>query len=193
MKRYLEQILNEYGISINGNKPYDIQVHDPRLYKMLFINQSVGAGEGYMKGMWDCERLDELFFRICRHQVYSKVYSKVKWEFLNVKNSITNQQTRQKSEDVAKVHYNLNNRLFECMLGKSLAYTCGYWQRAKSLDEAQFAKYDLICRKIGLKNGDKVLEIACGMGGLSRYMAENYGCEVVAFDIAKEQAKYAKQ
>ncbi len=194
MELTLERTLAEIGVTINGNKPYDIKVKDSRLFSRIIKEHSIGAGEGYMDGMWECDQLDELFFRICRHQgTYEKLSWNWKSNLIMLHNSLINQQSRAKSEQVANVHYNLGNKLFECMLGDSMAYTCGYWKNAQTLDEAEFAKYELICKKLSLKPGEKILELGCGWGGLAKYMAEKYGCEVVAFDIGREPAQYAKQ
>lgn len=192
MEAIIEDRLIECGITLNGDKPYDIRVNNPEFYSKVIKQQSLGVGEAYVEGMWDCDRLDELFFRICRSDIASKFNSKINSLLLTLKNSLINQQSQIKSKDVARVHYNLGNKLFEKMLGSSLAYTCGYWDNADSLDAAQFAKYELICKKLQLTKGDKVLEIACGLGGLAKYMAEKYECEIVAIDIAKEPVNYAR-
>lgn len=188
----LQKVLSEIGVTINGNKPYDIKIHDNRVYTEILKKQNIGAGESYMNGWWDCDQLDELFYRVCRHKLYDKLNSSLTANYLYFRNSFINQQSRSKSETVAKVHYNLGNKLYERMLGKSMAYTCGYWKDARNLDEAEFAKYELVCKKLYLKPGEKVLELGCGWGGLAKYMAEKYSCEVVACDIGKEPAGYAK-
>lgn len=193
MKGYLQKILDEAGITINGNKPYDIHIHHPRVYIDVFLKQSIGAGEAYMNGLWDCEKLDELFYLVCRHKLYNKLRSNAWLSLINAKNTLINQQTPQKSLEVANQHYNLGNKMYEKMLGESMAYTCGYWKEADNLDAAQFAKYELTCKKMGLKPGDTVLEIGCGWGGLAKFMAEKYGCYVVAIDIAREPVKYATE
>lgn len=192
MQRRMEQILNPIGFTVNDNQVYSIQVHDPKFYTKIFTQGSIGAGEAYMDGMWDCDQLEELFFRICRDNLYEQFYSP--WQFFlkNLENTLINQQSRRKAEAVAKRHYNLGNALYERMLGKSMAYTCGYWKEADNLDDAEFAKYDLVCKKLLLNSNDTVLELGCGWGGLAKYMAEKYGCKVVAIDIAKEPATYAK-
>lgn len=189
----VESTLNEMGVKLNGSSPSDIQMHDRRFLDKVLTQQSIGAGESYMDGWWDCEKLDELFFKVCRHEDYTKLYSKWKLALIKANNALINQQSRSKSEAVAKKHYNVGNTLFELMLGKSMAYTCSYWKDATSLDEAQFAKYDLVCKKLYLKPGDTVLELGCGWGGLAKFMAEKYGCEVVACDIGVEPAHYAKE
>lgn len=191
LQRIVAKNLKTAGITINGDKPYDIKIHNPDFYKKIILHQSIGAGESYMDGEWDCDQLDELFYRICLNRVDAAFYSNIKLFLIRLKNSMLNQQSRSKAYEVAKVHYNLGSKLFEYMLGPSLAYTCGYWKSAKSLDEAEFDKYELVCKKLMLTPGDKVLEIGCGMGGLAKYMAEQYGCEVVALDIADNQVKYA--
>lgn len=193
MKHPIEALLNEVGIVINGNNPWDIKVNDRRFFNKVLYQQSIGAGESYMQGWWDCDQLDQLFFRILNNQQGDKFYSRWKFALMRLKNSFINQQTPQKSEKVAKIHYDLSNKLFELMLGKSMAYTCGYWKDARTLDEAQFAKYELVCKKLYLQPKDKVLEIGCGWGGLAKYMAEKYGCEVVALDIGNRPSSYAKQ
>lgn len=193
MKQSIEHILLEGGITINGNNPWDVKVNNPKFLERLANEQSIGAGESYMDGWWDCEQLDELFFRITRLHLERKMYSKWKILGLFFLNSIVNNQCRAKAEEVAQTHYDIDNRFYELMLGKSMAYTCGYWKNAQNLDEAEFAKYDLVCRKLYLKPGDKVLEIGCGWGGLAKYMAEKYQCEVVAIDIGKNPSSYTKE
>lgn len=188
----VEKIFKSAEITVNGHNAWDIKIHDERFFNRLLLQQSLGAGESYVAGWWDCDQLDELFFRISRYQIDNHFQSLWKNVVTQLKNSMFNQQNRQKSEEVAKVHYNLGNKLFECMLGKSMAYTCGYWKNATTLDEAEFAKYDLVCKKLYLRPKDKVLEIGCGWGGLAKFMAEKYDCEVVALDIGREPARFAK-
>src|SRR5262249_46189950 len=145
MEQLFKKFFTDIGITINGNQPYDIQIHDDRTFSKVLKSQSIGAGESYMDKWWDCEQLDELFFRICRQQAYNIINSRIKDSFISLKNSFINQQTRTKAEQVANRHYNLGNKFYERMLGNSMAYTCGYWQKAKNINEAQFAKYELIC------------------------------------------------
>ncbi len=193
MKHPVEAILAEADIAINGKNPWDIQIHDKSVLDDVLKRQSIGAGESYMAGLWDCEKLDEFFFRLCRMKLEHKFASKPKLIFTMLKNSIFNQQSRARAAQVAETHYNLTNLLYERMLGKSMAYTCSYWKNVDNLDAAQFAKYDLVCRKMMLKPGERVLEIGCGWGGLAKFMAEKYGAEVHAMDIGKGPANYAKE
>jgi cyclopropane-fatty-acyl-phospholipid synthase len=104
-----------------------------------------------------------------------------------------NLQTPSRSFEVGEVHYDTGNKLFEQMLGKSMVYTCAYWKNASNLDEAQEAKLDLVCKKIGLKPGQKILDIGCGWGSFAKYAAEKYGATVVGVTVSKEQAEYARE
>lgn len=187
----LAAMFADAGITINGDQPWDLQVHDERLYSRLARGRTMAAGESYVDGWWDCEQLDELFNRALARGLDQRLYSP-SFAWRKLVNSLFNQQTPSKSVDVANVHYNLGNELYQAMLGKSMAYTCAYWAHAGSLDAAQFAKYDLVCRKLGLKSGEKVLEVGSGFGGLAKYMAERYGCEVVALSISKNPVDYSR-
>lgn len=193
MQRQAEKVLASINVRINGHNPWDIIVHNPKMWERIAKQGSIGAGESYMDGWWDCEQLDELFFRICRHRLEEKFHFLPAKLIENFKRTLFNYQSIAKSREVAVTHYNLGNRLYELMLGKSMAYTCGYWKEANNLDEAEFAKYELICKKLYLKPGEKVLEIGCGWGGLAKYMAEKYQCQVVALDIALEPFLYAQK
>jgi len=190
-KSTLAAMFAEAGITINGDKPWDLQVHDERLYSRLARGRTLAAGESYVDGWWDCRQLDELFNRALAKDMDQRLYS-LSFAWQRLLNSIFNQQTPVKSREVANVHYNLGNDLYRAMLGESMAYTCAYWSEADSLDAAQFAKYDLVCRKLGLKPGQKVLEVGSGFGGLAKHMAQHHDCEVVALSIANKPVEYAR-
>jgi cyclopropane-fatty-acyl-phospholipid synthase len=191
MKARMVAMLREAGITVNGDKSYDLQIHDERLWARIARHHTIAAGESYMDGWWDCDRLDELFHRVLSRNIDKRLYSP--WLFWRIMvHSIFNQQTRVKSKAVANTHYNLGNELYQAMLGESMAYTCAYWSEADSLDAAQFAKYDLVCRKLGLRAGEKVLEVGSGFGGLAKHMAERYGCEVTAISISEEPVKFSR-
>ena len=110
-----------------------------------------------------------------------------------LKAKILNLQNKKRSSEVIDKHYDLGNNLFQNMLDKRMVYTCGYWNKAKNLDEAQEAKLDLICKKIGLKPGMKILDIGCGFGSFAKYAAEKYKVKVVGITISKEQLEFGKK
>lgn len=192
----IEQIItkafSEVGITINGDKPWDMQVHNLKLYDRILSGGSIGFGEAYMAGWWDCEALDEFFFRILYHRVDKKIPVDINTAFYTLKAKLKNLQTKNRAKEVAYKHYDIGNALFEKMLDKHMMYSCGYWKTAGNLDEAQEAKLDLICRKLKLEKGMRLLEIGCGWGGFAKYAAEKYGVSVVGITISEQQAILAR-
>jgi cyclopropane-fatty-acyl-phospholipid synthase len=189
--RKLGEILSAVDIRLNGNRPWDIQVFDPRCLQRVLSEGSIGAGESYMDGWWDAASLDELFFRMHQLNPYDKLGTwGVLW--LALKGKILNRQTRWRAGQVAHEHYDLGNDLYEAMLGNRMQYTCAYWKGASTLEEAQESKLHLICRKIQLLPGMRVLELGGGFGGLAHFMAKEYGCQVVSYNISKEQVAYGR-
>ena len=191
-KKLFEELLGKAGITINGSNPWDLQIKNEKTYKRIAANYSLGAGESYMEGWWECEALDEFFYRLLTHIDADGLYGKFKILFFFLKSKLLNIQSITRSTKVAKVHYNLGNELYSHMLGESMGYTCGYYRDTDDLDQAQFAKFDLICRKLQLQPGERLLDLGCGWGTFSKYAAENYGVEVVAVNISHEQVTYAR-
>ena len=184
-------LLRNSGIEVNGERPFDLQIHDKRLYDRVLAQGSLGLGEGYMDGWWDCEDLSHFFYLICRAKLDEKVVP-LSFLFHALKARIFNHQTSSRSFRVGEAHYDIGNDLYQAMLDRRMVYTCGYWKEAKNLDEAQEAKLDLVCKKMGLKPGMKVLDIGCGWGGFLRFAAENYGITGIGLTISKEQADLAR-
>jgi len=186
-------LLRPAGIEINGSNPWDIQVHDDRFYSRILSEGSLGLGESYMDGWWDCDQIDELFSRFIKLDLESKLDINFSLISLYVKARLLNLQSKRRSVQVAKEHYDLETVLFEKMLDKNMQYTCGYWEKAKTLDEAQIAKMDLICRKLQLKSGMTFLDIGSGWGQLANYAAENFGVKAMGITISKEQLRYCQE
>jgi len=193
-KEFVEKLLNTAGIKIDGDRDFDIRVKDDRFYKRVLHNGSLGLGESYMDGWWECNSIDQFTEKI----ISTKITEKTK-DFINVKliisflkSKIFNRQNKKKSLEVGEVHYDLGNDFYKKMLDKRMIYTSAYWKNSQDLDEAQKAKLDLVCRKAGLKPGMKILDIGCGWGGLIKYAVENYGVSAVGITISKEQLKYAQ-
>lgn len=180
------------GVTVNGPHPWDIQVHNEDFYPRVIQQPYLGLGESYMDGWWDCARLDEFFFRVLNADLDDALKN---WTMAvhYVKAAIVNYQTRDRALKVAHKHYDIGNDLYVPMLGKSMAYTCGYWKDATTLDDAQEAKFDLVCRKIGLKPGMRILDLGCGFGGFLKYAAERYRATGVGFNISREQIKFARE
>ena len=192
LEKKAQQILSQAGITINGNKPWDIRVHTPEFYKQVMAQGSLGLGEAYLDGWWDSPRLDQVFTRLLQSQIDKKV---AKWRLMipYLKANLSNLQNKTKARIVGEKHYDIGNDLYAAMLDKRMVYTCGYWKNAKTLDEAQEAKLDLVCRKLGLRKGQKVLDIGCGWGSFAKYAAEKYKVKVVGITISKEQVALARE
>lgn len=193
----LENIFTEafssVGITVNGDKPWDIQVHNKKFYERTVIGGTLAFGEAYMDGWWDCDDMPEFFFRVLYHRLDKKLPRDWNTLFYFLKARFTNLQSRSRAKQVAYKHYDIGNQLFERMLDKRMMYSCAYWQNAIDLDAAQEAKLDLICRKLKLEKGLTVLEIGCGWGTFAKYAAENYGVSVVGITVSEQQAILARK
>ena len=193
-REILGKILDPSDVQINGNRPWDIQVHNPDFYERVLSGGSLALGESYMDAWRDCEALDRFFEKILENRLDKTVKTNAKL-FLHVmlKAKIINTQKRSRAYVIGKRHYDLGNNLFSIMLDRGLNYSCGYWENAKTLDNAQEAKLDLICRKMDLKPGMKVLDIGCGWGGFAKYAAEKYGAKIHGITVSREQVRFANK
>lgn len=191
-QRILADLFAAGGIHLNGQRPWDIRIKDNRFYTRVFAQGTLGLGESYMEGWWDCEALDEMCFRAIRSQLTDHVRLNLRTIIAAGKALLFNLQNYSRARLVAKQHYDLGNDFFAAMLGPTMQYSCGYFQGTDDLTTAQTAKMDLICRKLGLKPGLSMLDIGCGWGGLAKHAAENYGCRVVGVTISEEQKTFAE-
>lgn len=168
LKELIESLLNEASIVINGDQLHDIQIHNPQFYSRIIQEGSLGLGDSYMDGWWDCERLDIFFHKILRAQLDKKVPNNLKNIIRIAIARFRNFQSKKRAWMVGEEHYDLGNDLFSLMLDPYMQYSCAYWKDAENLEQAQQHKLDLICRKLDLKPGMKVLDIGCGWGRLGR-------------------------
>jgi cyclopropane-fatty-acyl-phospholipid synthase len=191
-KRIAQEILKVADIDVDGERPWDLRVHDPRFFGRVLAGGTLALGESYMDGWWDCDRLDELITRMLSNDLQRKVRPSLRVIPLWLKSVFLNVQRKIRAYNIGERHYDLGNDLYGLMLDKGMNYSCGYWKRAKNLDEAQEDKLELICRKIGIEKGMRVLDIGCGWGGLARYAAERHGARVVGITVSREQAELAR-
>jgi len=179
------------GVNIGGSKPQDIDVLDNRFYSQVIRYRELGLGESYMDGWWDCKRIDQLIERLLSINIRKRV--KVSpMLILAALPSLFKTQSIKGARQNAEHHYNIGNDLYQRMLGSRMIYSCAYWKGAKNLDQAQDNKLDLICRKLELKRGMKLLDIGCGWGGFAKFAATKYGVKVTGITPASEQVKLAK-
>ena len=188
-----QKILSSADIAINGERPSDILVHNHDLFSRVLAQGSLGLGESYMDGWWDSDALDQFFFKLFRSGAIANAPVTLNTIFAVLQSKLMNLQSKARAFQVGEQHYDLGDDLFALMLDKRMIYSCAYWKNAKNLDQAQEHKLDLICKKLYLRPGMKVLDIGCGWGGLAQYMAQKYGVNVVGVTISKEQAKCAQE
>ncbi len=192
LEQRIQALLAPADIRLNGDRAWDIKVHEPALYRRVLLHGSLGFGEAYMDGWWDCDAIDQMLTRVFDAHIEKEVKP---WHMMGTAAlaMLQNRQTKKRSREVGKIHYDVGNDLYERMLDKNMVYTCGYWKDVDNLDDAQIAKYDLACKKIGLKKGDRVLDIGCGWGSFAKFVAKRYGAEVVGITISKEQVRLGKE
>jgi len=193
MKKVAEKLLKLADIEINGNRPWDIQVKNEKLYQRILSGGSLALGESYMDGWWECEAIDQMIDKLLRANLQEKIRISPDVIWNVVKAKMLNMQTRSRSKIVGEQHYDVGNELYKKMLDKNMCYSCGYWKEANNLDDAQEAKLDLICKKLKLKSGMTVLDIGCGWGSFAKFATEKYGAKVVGVTISKEQKKFAEE
>jgi cyclopropane-fatty-acyl-phospholipid synthase len=115
---------------------------------------------------------------------------------VGAKRYLSGLRAHSKTRDAAAIshHYDVSNTFYEWVLGPSMAYTCAVYPHAEAtLEEAQFNKFDLVCRKLGLKPGMRLLDVGCGWGGMAMHAAEHYGVDVVAVTLSRQQAEWGRK
>ncbi len=191
-KNQLTRLFDSADIQIGGNRPWDMTIHDPRVYRRTITEANLGLGEAYMDGWWECGDLEEFFFRLLSAKADEKILAPVLFISRWIGKAY-NLQHPARAFTVGEKHYNTGNDLFETMLDQRMIYSCGYWKEAQTLDDAQEKKLRLVFDKLQLKPGMRVLDIGCGWGGAARFAAEHYDVEVTAITVSSEQAKLAQE
>lgn len=193
IQEQVQKLLEGTGITFNGTNPWDLQIKNDRFYKRVLTKGSLGLGESYMDGWWECECIDGLIDRLLKDDIRKRMRANWPTVALAIVSILLNRQSGKKAFHIGEAHYDAGNDLYSAMLDRNMVYTCGYWKNADNLDDAQEAKLDLVCRKIGLKQSDRVLDIGCGWGSFAKFAAEKYGASVVGITVSKEQQKLAQE
>ena len=190
----MEKLLEPSDVRLNGDRPWDIAVHNEDFYRRVLTHGTLGFGESYMDGWWDCPQLDECITRLDRSGVSDRAKINLATKLRLGLGMLLNEGRRSNAFTIGKRHYDIGNDLFERMLDTRMVYSCAYWgdpSAPTTLDAAQEAKLELICKKLHLEKGQRVLDIGCGWGGLATYMAERYGVSVVGITVSEQQAVVA--
>ncbi|MFO8239255.1 MAG: cyclopropane fatty acyl phospholipid synthase [Prochlorococcaceae cyanobacterium] len=191
----VEAVFAAADIRVGGVRPWDVQVHDPACWQQVLSQGSLGLGDTYVAGQWDCGALDQFFTRLLLVQADDRLGQGHRWRLAwhLLRDRLFNLQSLGRSTRVARQHYDLHPEVFAAMLDPWRQYSCGYWERAGSLAEAQEHKLRLIAAKLQLEPGMRVLDIGCGWGGLSAYLARHHGVEVVGITLSAEQLEFARE
>ena len=195
-RKWVEGLLGLADVRVNGDRPWDMRVADGRVFGRILREGTLGLGEAYVDGWWDAPKLDEFFHKVIAADLKRKVG--LSWPLIKtvIRAAFLNLQSYRRAFEIGERHYDNGNDLYQAMLDKRMTYTCGYWSgkpKAGTLDEAQEAKLDLVCRKLGLKAGEHVLDIGCGWGSFAKFAAERYGARVTGITVSREQAELGRE
>ena len=212
-REIVQRLAEKADIRINGNRPWDIQVHNDELYARVLRQGTLGLGEAYMDGWWDCERMDvmiekalnardceamdAMFCRALRARIEQAFTRNMPFRLTEAAQAVFNLQSRARAFMVARAHYDTDPALFRTMLGPTMQYSCARWEGVDAvggagLDAAQEQKMEMICRKLALEPGMTVLDIGCGWGTLALHMAEEHGVQVTGITVSREQLAFAQ-
>jgi cyclopropane-fatty-acyl-phospholipid synthase len=192
-KHAVVELLERADVLVDGQRPWDIQVHDARLFNRLLEDGSIGLGQSYMDGWWDCEALDQCVDRILRKRLDKVVSGHLPLIWLTMKSRLLNRQSHARADQIGRRHYDLGNDLFGAMLDPWWQYSCAYWEDGDDLCAAQERKLDMICRKLLLEPGMRLLDIGCGWGGLAAWAARRHGVSVVGVTVSDRQLRWGQQ
>ena len=187
------EILTAAGIPVNGSEPWSIQVHNEKVWDRVLSQKQLGFAESYMDGWWDCQELDVMLTKLLSINVLKLLKPSPALALHVAKSTFLNNQTKRRAAENAKYHYNIGNDLYSRMLDEEMVYSCAYWAHAQTLGQAQLAKFDLICRKLDLQPGMRLLDIGSGWGGFLRYAVKNYGVEATGISPADNQINLARE
>ena len=186
-------LLKDAGVTVNGSNPWDIQIRNENTWNRVFAEGTLGLGEAYMDGWWDVGDMAEFFNKVLVGRIGDKlrVTPNLIWQIVQAK--FLNMQSIERSRRVANMHYN-ETEAYKASLDKRMTGSCGYWpEGVTNVDQAQEAKLDLVCRKIGLKPGQLVWDIGCGWGAFMGFAAEKYGARCVGVTVSPDQAAYGRE
>jgi len=199
-KEIIEEIIKENTDITFNEENCDITIHNDAVYTKILNKGELGFAESYLDGDWSSNDLGGLIKKILIHQ--DILEEKIKYKvpqllYLNLKykvSGIFNTNTLIKSPGNILAHYDVGNDLYMKMLGKTMQYTCAYYNEPTiGLDQAEFNKMELIAKKLDLKPGMSVLDIGCGFGSMAYHLVTNYNVKVTGVTLSKKQVDFAKE
>ena len=174
-----------------------IEVRHPQFWADAAFGGTVGAGESYIRGDWDCSDLTALVrLMVVNREVMESMdsgFAIVTAPLRRILHWLNHNSPAGSRRNIA-AHYDLGNDLFRLFLDETMAYSCGIFATPQStLHEASLAKFDAVCRKLDLRPGERLVEIGTGWGGLALHAARHYGVEVTTTTISREQHDHAAE
>ena len=174
-----------------------LRIHDATFYRMAALNGSVGVGEAYMDGLWDCDDLVALVRILVRNRdlldAVDSGLARLGGMLMKGIHALA-RNTRSGSRRNIAAHYDLGNPLFKLFLDDNMMYSSAIFEGADELLEvASFRKLEHICRKLDLQPHHRVVEIGTGWGGFALHAATHYGCHVTTTTISREQHELATE
>jgi len=190
---WFAQLLAGADIHLNGSRPWDIQIKHPLTLQRWMREGSLGMGESYMDGWWECQAIDQMMSRAVRARLQQHMGTPQAW-WHSCWSKWAQHVPVGKGSIVGRAHYELSNLLFSAMLDSGMNNSSAYWHEgASTLEQAQTAKLDMICRKLQLQPGMRLLDLGCGWGSLMRHAAKYHGVTALGITQSEEQMQLGQQ
>jgi cyclopropane-fatty-acyl-phospholipid synthase len=189
---YAKNTLEKVGVTINGGRPHDIQIHHPAVLRRAVLGGFKTLGEDYQMGRWDCKDIPGLIKRM--RAIPLPAPARIARRLRRLPHALVNLQNKRRAAKNVEAHYDWGNEFYEALLYPTMQYSCAYFKRgANSLEAAQRDKMQLLGEKLMLKPGMSVLDIGCGWGELAAYLEAHFGVTVVGISLSKRQLAYANE
>ncbi len=187
----LEELFAPADIRFDGERPWDIRVHNDHFFARVLAEGTLGFGESYMDGWWDCDALDEMFFRAIRARLPERTRINLRLA-LSLARAIVfiSRTSAARTTSAAGITISATISSRRCST-PPCSIPAAIFRTATISRRPQQRKMEMICRKLDLTPGMRLLDIGCGWGGLARYAARHHGCSVVGITISREQHAYA--
>lgn len=177
-----------------GHEKFVLSFNTPEALSDVLTRGSLGFGEAYMNAGLDVEGDFQSLIRFAFQPVVQELHLSARERGRLLAHVIKHRNNLKRSRENVRHHYDLGNDFYRLWLDESMTYSCAYWDdECETLDQAQRAKYDHICRKLHLRAGERLVDIGCGWGGMLAHAAAEYGVEGVGYTLSDEQHTYANQ